>query len=871
MKYTKIILALSLLLCLLLPVTVFAEEEQPTSGVCGEGTTWSFDPETGTLTFSGTGAILSTAELDYHWGFFYGEIIRVVFGEGITHVPEIAFSSHVSIKDITFLGDMPTFGDNCFRYLYCSVFYPVDNATWQGQLPENHGANEIYFQPFGNESTHCGNNATWTYDSETQTLTIGGSGPMYEYFDDARQPWYSFRDEVKHVIIGENITHIGRHAFSNMPSLEYIRCLGDRPTFSPDYVCNKWVFGYYPADNETWKGEKPNIGSQNGGTVWTYYVDTTGKCGKNTVWTFDPETGTLTISGTGKMDSYEQWECPWRDYNKEITKVVVKGTVEHIADWSFYRCFEVTEFVIEEGVTSIGRNGLQNTKISAIDLPDSIVSIGSTCFGSSHNLTKITLPANLKVLEAIFTDCPNLSKIYINKNLEAVETGGLCGLRSAEVFFTGDAPVFDEKAFNNSTAIVYYPANNPTWTDDVLQLYGGVYLIWAPYDPEKIDEVTRPLNGEADVLGEGWHFKAEGKQLIIHPDCDQQSRMQNIENYARVAKEVVFEDGVTYVAADFLSEIKTVESIILADTITTIGDGAFQSCWSLQTITLPKNLQFIGAAAFADCRRLNNIYFTGSQPEVVENAFTGVTANVYYPLEDTTWSTLVYQHLGGDLTWHDTEEEPTSPTEPAPTAPAPTEPAPTDPTTTDATEPDTPENTIILADQVITKDILESAKEQNQTIVLPADQCQWSIDPSTITESLPDSVDLGVKLNTDAIPQAAVETVAAHRHSLQLSLAHDGAFGFNATLTVPVGTTYAGQPATLYYWTPSEALEKVTDGTVNEDGTLDLDFSHASDYLLVIGEDQSLTPTSNRLPLAAAAVIVLAAVTTVLLLRKKKK
>ena len=38
--------------------------------------------------------------------------------------------------------------------------------------------------------------------------------------------------------------------------------------------------------------------------------------------------------------------------------------------------------------------------------------------------------------------------------------------------------------FRGSAVTAYYPANNPTWTEDKLQSYGGRWTTWNPWDPE---------------------------------------------------------------------------------------------------------------------------------------------------------------------------------------------------------------------------------------------------------------------------------------------------------------------------------------------------------------------------------------------------
>ena len=57
----------------------------------------------------------------------------------------------------------------------------------------------------------CGDNVTWIYDSSTYTLTISGTGDMYDYKYNNR-PWESYEDKIKTVIINDGVTTIGAFA-----------------------------------------------------------------------------------------------------------------------------------------------------------------------------------------------------------------------------------------------------------------------------------------------------------------------------------------------------------------------------------------------------------------------------------------------------------------------------------------------------------------------------------------------------------------------------------------------------------------------------------------------------------------------------------
>lgn len=115
----------------------------------------------------------------------------------------------------------------------------------------------------------------------------------------------------------------------------------------------------------------------------------------------------------------------------------------------------------------------------------------------------------------------------------------------------------------------------------------------------------------------------------------------------------------------------------------------------------------------------------------------------------------------------------------------------------------------------------------------------WTVNGQDIPENAKLSdLDLGVTLDASTIPVSVINTVTGAVDTIQLSLAHNGEFGFTMILSAPLGKTNAGYWANLYYYnTRTRALEFQSASKIATDGTASFPFSHASDYAIVIDTD----------------------------------
>lgn len=77
-----------------------------------------------------------------------------------------------------------------------------------------------------------------------------------------------------------------------------------------------------------------------------------GTCGENLKWEF--KDGTLTISGNGKMDSFNSsYSTPWHYSAKDIKKLIIKQGVISIGNHAFYGCSGLTNITIPSSVTMV--------------------------------------------------------------------------------------------------------------------------------------------------------------------------------------------------------------------------------------------------------------------------------------------------------------------------------------------------------------------------------------------------------------------------------------------------------------------------------------------------------------------------------------
>lgn len=116
----------------------------------------------------------------------------------------------------------------------------------------------------------------------------------------------------------------------------------------------------------------------------------------------------------------------------------------------------------------------------------------------------------------------------------------------------------------------------------------------------------------------------------------------------------------------------------------------------------------------------------------------------------------------------------------------------------------------------------------------------WKVNGQSVEKGNVGDIDFTVRAGEDAndtIPVEIINNLTGERMFMNLSLAYEGEFGFEAILSLNVGAANAGLYANLFYYNEStKELEYLCAGEIGQDGDAELTFTHASEYTIVIDE-----------------------------------
>lgn len=450
--------------------------------------------------------------------------------------------------------------------------------------------------------------------------------------------------------------------------------------------------------------------------------------GEDVLWGYAEDAKLLAIVGEGPMLDYPasasaEYMHPWLAYESEMRTVLVDygvtyvgnyafddctglrfayvaDTVTEMGDGTFTNCVSLLDFYLPDTMTTVGGStfrGCYNllyawlptgltalssrmfegcTALQQVVMPADVIEIGPDAFDGCTGITEISLPEGLTAIgESAFDSCTGLTHIDFPKSLTKLARGAFYNCHGLESMkFFGNAPTFGSDPFTGVEAVVYYPANNFTWTEEVRQDYGGT-LTWQAVEIPGSDNPT--ITG---TCGDNLTWTLAEGVLTISGTGDMDDYYDSTDygvapwfSYRNAITQVILPDGLTSIGEyafyeasgltavtipDSVAKIgkrafygcQGLETVVLPTGLTEIEERTFYNCYSLKEITIPAQVTSIGVAAFVDAG-LEKITFLGDAPSFGADALLGVVATAYYPGGNATWTDDAMPDYNGNITW----------------------------------------------------------------------------------------------------------------------------------------------------------------------------------------------------------------------------
>lgn len=608
-----------------------------TSGTCGTSLRWSYDVDTATITFTGSGRMNDYTADTMPWKGYRDCIRRILFnGTNISYVGSNAFLNCSSIEEAALPASVTELGnavfEGCVSLKKATLLGAIDSlptslfedCTALETVTLAEGTGDFSQRAFGN----CKSLKTLVIPSSTQRIYANafiGSGLEEIYIPDTvfmvAQYAFSGCDNLRKVRLTENTRYsaIAKSTFYGCSSLtdivipENVKAINDQAF----YGCSSL--------------EEINIPK----SVTTIGSNVYSGCIGVTSITVDPDNSTYSSSGN----------CLIKTGAKTLllgckTSVIPDdGSVTSIGASAFEGCTGLTSIIIPYHITSIGSKafadctGLESITYRARTVSD--LSASSDVFYNAGDLgegiavvfddTVAKIPAYL-FSTSDAEGRPNVKSMVIGKYCANIGKYAFAGctrmteltINSSIIYGLSDSDIFYDAGTEGDGIAV-------TFADDVTNV--AQYLFKVSSDDHLPNVISVDLGSSVETIGMYAFTSLKGITSLDIPDSVITIDRDSFAGCTGL-RELTLGSSVETIGNGAFASCFLLESVDLPESVRTIGSCAFQECLSLESVTIPEGVTSIGSEAFILCSSLTSVTIPSSMTSIASGVFsycTGLT------------------------------------------------------------------------------------------------------------------------------------------------------------------------------------------------------------------------------------------------------
>lgn len=338
---------------------------------------------------------------------------------------------------------------------------------------------------------------------------------------------------------------------------------------------------------------------------------TTGNCTS----VYNPETGHLTISGSGIIDGRLVTDC------ENIKSVDIQEGITEIKKYTFLFAYKLSEVSLPDTLTKIGYCAFADARIKELTIPENVHTIEEHAFRGC-DFTEVVIPDNVSRLETYaFDECTNLKKVVISKGVSGISGNPFTGcnkLKTIEIEKGNKSYKTIDNALvsKDSKEFIYYPLGKK---DKSYKLPTKVtYIHDEAFSGADFKKVALPDN--LKTIGKRAFYCCDKLKELIIPDSVTTIDKRAFSGCSSL-KKIKIGKGLKKIKHDCFESCTSLKKVTIPKTVETIGSHAFSNCTNLEKVTIENGVKTIGSSAFYDCDKLKSVFIPKSVKKINCTAF----------------------------------------------------------------------------------------------------------------------------------------------------------------------------------------------------------------------------------------------------------